>query len=63
MALAIGTPAQRAAALASDADVVVMNYDNIQTLTAADMARFDGVGLVPLELCEQIGLVGVAARA
>ena len=43
MALAVGTPAQRAAALASDADVVVMNYDNIQTLTAADMARFDGV--------------------
>jgi superfamily II DNA or RNA helicase len=43
MALAVGTPAQRAAALASDADVVVMNYDNIQTLTDADMRRFDGV--------------------
>ena len=43
MALAVGTPAQRAAALASAADVVVMNYDNIQTLTEADMARFDGV--------------------
>jgi hypothetical protein len=43
MALAVGTPAQRAAALASDAAVVVMNYDNIQTLTGADMARFDGV--------------------
>jgi Ni,Fe-hydrogenase III large subunit len=27
------------------------------------MARFDGVGVVPLDLCRQIGLVGVAARA
>ncbi len=27
------------------------------------MARFDGVGVVPLDLCQQIGLVGVAARA
>jgi SNF2 family DNA or RNA helicase len=43
MALAVGTPAQRAAALASDAEVVVMNYDNIQTLTDIDMRRFDGV--------------------
>lgn len=43
MALAVGTPAQRAAALAADVDVVVMNYDNIQTLTEADMRRFDGI--------------------
>ena len=27
------------------------------------MARFDGVGVVPLDLCDQLGLVGVAARA
>ena len=27
------------------------------------MARFDGAGVVPLDLCEQLGLVGVAARA
>jgi Ni,Fe-hydrogenase III large subunit len=27
------------------------------------MARFDGVGALPLELCRRIGLVGVAARA
>jgi Ni,Fe-hydrogenase III large subunit len=31
--------------------------------TASVMARFDGVGIVPLDLCEQLGLVGVAARA
>jgi Ni,Fe-hydrogenase III large subunit len=27
------------------------------------MARFDGVGTLPLDVCEQIGLVGVPARA
>ena len=27
------------------------------------MARFDGVGVVPLDVCDQLGLVGVAARA
>lgn len=27
------------------------------------MARFDGVGVVPLDLCDELGLVGVAARA
>jgi Ni,Fe-hydrogenase III large subunit len=27
------------------------------------MARFDAVGVVPSEVCEQLGLVGVAARA
>ena len=31
--------------------------------TPSVMARFDGVGVVPLEICEQLGLVGVAARA
>jgi Ni,Fe-hydrogenase III large subunit len=27
------------------------------------MARFDGIGTIPLQVCEQLGLVGVAARA
>jgi len=31
--------------------------------TPSVMARFDGVGMVPLDLCDQLGLVGVAARA
>ncbi|MDZ7617699.1 MAG: hydrogenase, partial [Patescibacteria group bacterium] len=31
--------------------------------TPSVMARFDGVGVVTAETCEQIGLVGVAARA
>ncbi|MCE5269535.1 MAG: hypothetical protein LLG00_16790 [Planctomycetaceae bacterium] len=31
--------------------------------TPSAMARFDGVGTVPLRICEQLGLVGVAARA
>lgn len=33
MAVAVGTPAQRRAALASNAQVIVTNYDNIQWLT------------------------------
>jgi SNF2 family DNA or RNA helicase len=41
MALAVGTPAQREAALASDARVVVINYDNLDKL--ADLSGFDGV--------------------
>jgi len=41
MAVAVGTPAQRAAAFASGADVVVANYDTIQTLP--DLDGFDGV--------------------
>ena len=41
LALAVGTPAQRAAALASDADVVVVNYDNLDKLTSLD--GFDGI--------------------
>ena len=41
IALAVGTPAQRAAALESDADVVVINYDNLDKLT--DLSGFDGV--------------------
>jgi SNF2 family DNA or RNA helicase len=41
MALAVGTPAQRAAALASDADAVVVNYDNLDKLTS--LSGFDGI--------------------
>ena len=41
LALAVGAPAQRAAALASDADVVVINYDNLDKLTSLD--GFDGI--------------------
>ena len=41
VAVAVGTPAQRVAAVGSDADVVVANYDTIQSLPALD--RFDGV--------------------
>ena len=42
MAVAVGTPAQRAAALASDADVVVTNYDNLQWL-ATQPLKFDAI--------------------
>ena len=31
--------------------------------TPSVMARFDGVGVVPSDLCDQLGLVGVTARA
>jgi Ni,Fe-hydrogenase III large subunit len=31
--------------------------------TPSVMARFDGIGVVPLDVCHQLGLVGVAARA
>jgi len=41
VAVAVGTPAVRAAAFASGADVVVANYDTIQTLP--DLSGFDGV--------------------
>jgi len=40
-ALAVGTPAQRNAALASAAPVVVINYDNLDKLTS--LAGFDGI--------------------
>jgi len=40
-ALAVGTPAQRNAALASAASVVVINYDNLDKLTS--LAGFDGI--------------------
>ena len=42
LALAVGSPAQRAAALAdTDADVVVINYDNLDKLD--DLSTFDGI--------------------
>lgn len=40
-ALAVGTPAQRKAALDSDASVVVINYDNLDKLE--DLSGFDGI--------------------
>jgi hypothetical protein len=40
-ALAVGTPAQRATAMRSDASVVVINYDNLDKLE--DLSGFDGV--------------------
>ena len=40
-ALAVGTPAQRKAALTSAAPVVVTNYDNLDKLT--DLTGFDGI--------------------
>ena len=41
LALAVGTPAQRKAALESDADAVVINYDNLDKLD--DLSGFDGI--------------------
>lgn len=42
LALAVGSPAQRAAALAdADVDAVVINYDNLDKLT--DLSGFDGI--------------------
>ena len=41
MALAVGTPAQRKAALESDVDAVVINYDNLDKLETLD--GFDGI--------------------
>jgi hypothetical protein len=42
MAVAVGTPRQRAAAFASAARVVVTNYDNLQT-APPDLSGFDGI--------------------
>ena len=41
MALAVGTPQQRTAALRSNVDVVVINYDNLQKLERLD--GYDGI--------------------
>jgi SNF2 family DNA or RNA helicase len=40
-ALAVGTPTQRAAAMRSNASVVVINYDNLDKLE--DLSGFDGI--------------------
>jgi SNF2 family DNA or RNA helicase len=43
LAVAVGTPAQRKAALDSDANIIVTNYDNLQWLAGQDLSAFDGV--------------------
>jgi SNF2 family DNA or RNA helicase len=41
LAIAVGTPKQREAAFASDADIVVINYDNLQSIQ--NLEGFDGI--------------------
>jgi SNF2 family DNA or RNA helicase len=41
--VAVGTPAQRAAALGGGAQIIVTNYDNIQWLATQNLAHIDGV--------------------
>jgi SNF2 family DNA or RNA helicase len=43
LATATGSPANRIAALQSDADIVVTNYDNLQWLAAQSLDAFDGI--------------------
>jgi SNF2 family DNA or RNA helicase len=43
LAVAVGTPAQRTAALYSSALIIVTNYDNIQWLATQNLAHIDGV--------------------
>jgi SNF2 family DNA or RNA helicase len=43
LATATGSPAHRIAALQSDADIVVTNYDNLQWLAAQSLDAFDGI--------------------
>ena len=43
LAVAVGTPKQRLAALHGGAQVVVTNYDNIQWLAEQDVQSFDGI--------------------
>ena len=43
IAVAVGTPAQRRAALDSDAEITVTNYDNLQWLAEQDDLKFEGV--------------------
>jgi SNF2 family DNA or RNA helicase len=42
LAVAVGTPAQRKAALYSGAQIIVTNYDNIQWLATQTLAHIDG---------------------
>jgi SNF2 family DNA or RNA helicase len=43
LAVAVGTPAQRKAALGGGAQIIVTNYDNIQWLATQNLAHIDGV--------------------
>lgn len=43
LAVAVGTPKQRRAALFSDVEIVVTNYDNLQWLADQDLTGFDGI--------------------
>jgi len=43
VAIAVGTPAQRKAALYSGAQVIVSNYDNIQWLAEQDLGHIDAI--------------------
>jgi SNF2 family DNA or RNA helicase len=43
VAVAVGTPANRLAALYSSANVVVINYDNLQWLAMQDLSSFNGI--------------------
>ena len=43
LAIAVGTPTQRAAALGGGAQIIVTNYDNIQWLAKQNLAHIDGV--------------------
>jgi SNF2 family DNA or RNA helicase len=43
VAVAVGTPKQRQAAFDSDADVVVINYDNIQWLAEQNLTSYEGI--------------------
>jgi SNF2 family DNA or RNA helicase len=43
LAVAVGTPAQRKAALYSGAQVIVSNYDNIQWLAEQDLGHIDAI--------------------
>jgi SNF2 family DNA or RNA helicase len=43
IAIAVGTPAQRKAALYSGAQIIVTNYDNIQWLATQTLAHIDGI--------------------
>ena len=43
LAVAVGAPAQRKAALYSDAHIIVTNYDNIQWLAEQDLSHIDGI--------------------
>jgi SNF2 family DNA or RNA helicase len=43
IAIAVGTPAQRKAALGGGAQIIVTNYDNIQWLATQNLAHIDGI--------------------